>query len=184
MTRRARCTLVAGVVLLVGSLLCSAAAAQTPLFPSQLVAQTPALQAAMAQNPGGTLSVGEMTVASKGSSVGSVEPDNKVTGDCGSVWLYISPGADHGTITESAGIDLDYAWAYGGGSIAWLNESTGKSNAWDFTLGPNLSGNWSVTREASTGSGTIYADLNAAVYTVIGVCQTDGTVYSVSNARN
>lgn len=174
-----------------GVLPCVAVGATAPPYYSSspsaaaVVAESPALQADIAANPGGTLSVAPMTLATPSDDTGTatsgsngVTPDNYVTGNCGSAWLYDTAGSTAGTIDEAAGMSLDYAIIVGGGNIAWHNESTGKSNQWDFTVQPNIDGNWAGARVPKTGAGFVVSVFNAAVTTIAGNCYSEGNVAS------
>ncbi len=154
------------------------------LTASEVIAASPALQAAMAADPGGQLSFGEMSFATPpaASTSDAVTPDNSVQGNCGTAWLYDTDGSDAGTINETAGMNLDYPILYGAGNIAWENATNGRGNEWDFTVSPNISGVWGGTRGVDTGKGVITSYLNSAVVTVLGTCTTNGTVFSTVKA--
>lgn len=167
------------------------AGASTPSYYSSspsaatVVADSPALQADIASHPGGTLSVAPMTLVPSSTSGGTassnstdVTPDNYVTGNCGSAWLYDTAGSTAGTINEAAGMSLDYAIIVGAGNIAWHNESKGNSNQWDFTVQPNIDGNWAGARVPKTGAGFIVSVFNATVTTIAGNCYSEGNVAS------
>ncbi|MGH2842687.1 MAG: hypothetical protein ACRDKL_03765 [Solirubrobacteraceae bacterium] len=74
-------------------------------------------------------------------------------------------------------MSLDYAIIVGAGNIAWHNESTGGSNQWDFTVQPNINGNWAGAGP-KTKAGFVVSGFNAAATTIADNCYSNGNVAS------
>lgn len=117
----------------------------------------------MRAHPGGNLLAVPM-VMTPVRPKGGAHAANTVSGNCGQSFLYINnaPGIGHGWIQEYAGVSLNWPITGGGGLISWSNSTTGGHNAYNWGFGFDINGNASLTRNAYTRVGWIYAVMSAS----------------------